>query len=422
MARDLLSLIDDLIHSIFNYAVLDDLDNGAFMSLKLSHISQRYRSLLLANPKFWTIIRHGPELRSMDYVDACLERSNGLPLSIVVSVVAPEHDPLIIETHIFMTRIRERAADRCKSIRVYYLPRPSQNSYLRPSSSDTYRWCGMGVFPELQILDIRFPSIPTLFVVGTGIWTQRFKQIPSPFPKLQNLSLRGFAPYCINGYNDLATLNITSSDVGLTRLPQFLESCHALQNLHLTLHMSRSARTQLLPRTFPLASLRDFRFTLLVDGSLEAENRLKHIFSLLVFPNLPTLDIRIEFLDEESWRNQWVEPVDYVSCSVPEVLDFGEYLREIIREDKFPSVETLRISLAARFTTISTYQSAKFSVPVQFLPALRSLSLQSDMLLSPDVDQGGNEGRRGGDLRVNLDARLLIEKLWLERINGTLDS
>lgn len=425
MTRDLLSLINDLLVEIFEYAVLDDIENGAFQSLKLSHISQQCRSLVLGRPNLWTNIRHGPELRSMDFVDACLERSGDLPLSIVVSVVSPDHEPLIVEPNTFMTRIAERAADRCKSMRFCYLPRPAPDPSARPRPLgmlylDTDLWVGEGVFPELQTLDIRFPVLPTDFFLGTGRWSHRLWETPHPFPKLRSLSLRSFTLYQIYGYDDLTTLDIKCSDAGLTLFPEFLNSCHALQNLRFHLYLTGSI-TQGLSQPFTISSLRDFLFTLSVDGSLKVDNQLQFIFSQTVFTHLPAFDIRIEFLDEESWRQQWDEPVNDVVRSAPEQLDFGQYLKEIIRDGNFPSVETLRISLAARLETIPPYEYAKFTVPVQLLPLLRRLYLQSDLLLSPDVDQGESQeiaGHLGEDLRVELEARLLNEETWLERING----
>ncbi|KLO18493.1 hypothetical protein SCHPADRAFT_120034 [Schizopora paradoxa] len=218
-----MALADDLLYHTFEYAILDDLENGAFDALSFSRVSRRFRSQALANPKLWTNIRHGPELRSMDFVAACLQRSGDLPLNIIASIVPSDHASLAVATNAFMTFIREHAAARCKSMQLRYLPRTW--SYRKPLFESPDLWVGDGVFPELQVLKISFPLLPSDIYFATALWSRRFLEARSPFPKLQELSLRNFTPYILDGNNNLSRLDLTCTNQSSRHLQKFLVSC-----------------------------------------------------------------------------------------------------------------------------------------------------------------------------------------------------
>ncbi|KLO18162.1 hypothetical protein SCHPADRAFT_936426 [Schizopora paradoxa] len=84
-ARRVASLPDDILAMIFDILV-----NGAYIwilcdpfpkswkvAVKLSHVSQRFRTIMLSSPRLWTTIN-----RSSEMAATCLPRTNGLPLTI----------------------------------------------------------------------------------------------------------------------------------------------------------------------------------------------------------------------------------------------------------------------------------------------------------------------------------------------------
>jgi len=346
---------------------------------------------------------------------------------VTVTPLEAEHEQFYINIKhdIFMAAITERAANRCRWLRFRYLPTPACEWSFRRYEMDANIWVGDGVFPNLEGIDVRFPMFSRSF--NNACWSRRFRETPFPFPKLRELSLQGLTPYQMKGYSDLVRLDLTCSDLCGTYPPDFLASCPSLQDIHIAFYFTSNLFTIFPPQIFTVPSVRDFHFELFVNGNLKGENYLKYNFSQLVFVNLPTLHIHIEFLSYEHWPRLWDDCVNFILESAPEQLDFGKYLKEIIREGTFPAVESLRVSFASKFSADVLYDRATFAIPVHFLPALTRLELQSNLLLVPELEEGGGDeisaevvGRP--TVMVNVNAQMLHEEEWLHQIRGKSNS
>ncbi|KLO11211.1 hypothetical protein SCHPADRAFT_482603 [Schizopora paradoxa] len=98
------SLPDDAFDIIFelNYSSEDDGSVKSIASVlsrslsivKLSHVNRRFCLLAISNPKLWTHIAGEERYPKMGFVNACLERSRDLPLSVHLYVyVCPINGP-----------------------------------------------------------------------------------------------------------------------------------------------------------------------------------------------------------------------------------------------------------------------------------------------------------------------------------------
>ena len=78
------SMPEDVLAIIFDFVLSQD--RTPFSALKLSHVSRRFRVAALSKPQLWTYISGSERHPEMGLINACLERSQDMPLTVHLNV------------------------------------------------------------------------------------------------------------------------------------------------------------------------------------------------------------------------------------------------------------------------------------------------------------------------------------------------
>lgn len=82
LSKGLLTLPDELISMIFRYTTIDAVDK---QTTWLSHVSQRFRRITLAEPKLWATLYSSA---SLDQVSRCIRRSGDVDLRVEIKIAS----------------------------------------------------------------------------------------------------------------------------------------------------------------------------------------------------------------------------------------------------------------------------------------------------------------------------------------------
>ncbi|KLO06547.1 hypothetical protein SCHPADRAFT_910264 [Schizopora paradoxa] len=401
---NLLSLPDELLSKCFEFAFEEDLEDGSFISLRLSHVSRRCRVVALGNATIWTTLLHDSRLHSLDFIRACISRSRNLPFTVVVTF--PERDLESAYTYInsvspadYLAFLKRHVRlERCRRVVVEYDPGLLEEGLqLQDDEWEHFAPGGflVNVRPECFVIRVPYshywgedndsdseaedrlsPLISGTFL-KSAILGSRLEHltIHAPPKLLEYTDLR---------FGSLSSLHLSLNYESRVSAAKFLRCFPELQDLNITMNLHSPTST--IPNTkelFSLPSIRNLRFDISVCHDSDRDlDEVQLPWKDCVFPNAVTMDVRLKFQimtyangTTQLHRSEW---------------KFRPLVEFIFRNVRpFPSLESLSmsfkivtyggISVAER---LPTCPNASTLFLLNRLPHLKHLEIRSDLRLS----------------------------------------
>ncbi|KLO15308.1 hypothetical protein SCHPADRAFT_995919 [Schizopora paradoxa] len=365
-------LPDEVLVMVFEFVVAYAKKNEYRVSrawkaaVRLSHVNQHFRSVLLDCPRFWTNMNSCGEM-----ITACLPRTNGLPLAVDVTVRC--------DTHLRDCSYEPVLAD--------LLPLSRQWGRLDISfhhSYGDYQWKLSD--PALQALHhLDAPLLKEL-----SIFYAPFDDDHNPpfdwsgwnCPNLSSIKIIAFFPLGLPALSNVSSLDLTLrlEDEMLPDILEEISGLHKLEELLVTFTNSRLGNDLVLMERFEFPQIRrlkiatetHFRFD---DTSSGAK---RSVFSSLFFPNVVHLEIEITGGD---YTVLYEEPDDIEHT---QDFYFNKELNRIFRHfNQFPRVETFHLDIYSPFgdhhdPSHSPSRCSELSIPLNMLPKVRDFVFRSN--------------------------------------------
>ncbi|KLO11708.1 hypothetical protein SCHPADRAFT_460459 [Schizopora paradoxa] len=368
----------------------------ALSILKLSHVDERFRLISLSYPHLWTHISATERRPEMGLVNACLERSRDLPLTVHLTVyLSSSHDPFSDD----VLSATKKCAHRWRSVHVHFL-----RIHCTPTSSS-----GMFVDPMRglkEMRDISAPALNQLRLMNTAwIMDEEHLFLGSwNVPALRSLATVHNFPSELLSFQELTSLDMRFS-VRSADFFNFLAFVQASQLPNLTDlgiafdHHDQVWTRDVLP-TFqrtPLPNVARLRISTLISALYDTyRNRLeKNMLRALSFPNVNELNVTFE---GETLRGGIPDPLFYLFDAAERIFGRGNDTNGI-SDGQFPRVSRLQINISA--SGLNPHELAggvaSLLLPLHIFPSLKELYVRSNM--SPDFGTYYFGGRKQPALR-----------------------
>ncbi|KLO09637.1 hypothetical protein SCHPADRAFT_558909 [Schizopora paradoxa] len=168
----LASLPPEVLSLVFSFVIHgfpSPKEHRSLISVRLSHVCQHFRRIIISNPRFWTTISTTAYKPEMRLVQACLERSQNCPLDIHVNIYASPVPPPDIEITPLMQQVWPYGMPsilkhiECDRAFFAFLPHILRWRSVHFHFIEAFGFKGSSDFFE-DMRDTHFPSLDTLTV------------------------------------------------------------------------------------------------------------------------------------------------------------------------------------------------------------------------------------------------------------------
>ncbi|KLO11205.1 hypothetical protein SCHPADRAFT_906223 [Schizopora paradoxa] len=410
------SLPDDVLAIIFDFvfsascAEHDDEKSTSsilpmFTILNLSHVNRQFRLISASNPKIWTHIAGSARHSEMGLINACLERSRGLPLTVHLTVYLDSTYGQLCDKVAIATKPH---AHRWRTVYVHF-------NFIQDYSTGF-----IGTLERLDTLEDVEALLLERIVLDND--TGNFERVPSfvdtwTTPKLRTLvAVRNF-PLSLPSIQVLTALDISCSfrNTHFPTLLAVLSKMHSLIDLSIFFDNSQRlfnphAQIALIRRSV-IHSVQRLRLTTATRPVRDRNNEQleKAMFHALRFPNVE--DLTINFIGEPT-RYGYPSPQFYLSGAADRILETvtDDDISDL-NSKQFPRVSRLRINVSASDPehenrigeTYLPCGVATLFLPLHIFPWLKELRVRSNMPLDLDSYNFGDHGEQPALHRIEFD-------------------
>ncbi|KLO08089.1 hypothetical protein SCHPADRAFT_1001190 [Schizopora paradoxa] len=348
-------------------------------AVKLSHVSRRFRSVMLACPRFWTNMNSSRKMAA-----ACLPRTKGLPLSV----------NLTIEVH------DEKNEQTFEPILSELLPVREFWGRLHLNFNSTYSYkshwrCEYDTLIKHMLYRMDAPMLQELSIEYKDYTYYRRRQLNWDWsqwktPNLRRLEVKSYFPFSLPGLVNITSLDLSISvdDSQMARILKEISEISNLQDLAVELLNAKNYPFLVLEKLeFPRVQRLKIKTTLKLEATDGIMAIKRSIFSSLFFPNAIEIQLQIEGCDDKSG------PGSYHEAEGAFILHFNKEICCIFRHiHQFPRLERLYLEISPWDDSERDCKvHAKLALPLNMLPNLKDLTLRCNTrfdISEPDVRDG----------------------------------
>ncbi|KLO11221.1 hypothetical protein SCHPADRAFT_891783 [Schizopora paradoxa] len=401
LSDDALSVIFDLVFSSGQDAKDDSTTSisPSLSILKLSHVNRQFRLATLSNPKLWTYISGSEGRPEMGLVNACLERSRDLPLTVILNVYVN----FLSASGSSCDEVLEAAKPHAHRWRAVHF------HFVHVRGLGDYR----GFFTILvevdDLKDISTPALEHLALYNVPVKIELSQNFIAP---LNPRALRSLVTvFCFpskfppGSLEALTTLEMTFS----LRCAEFFDALALIQkeqmpnltdlslifNHHVDFFSPDHRRVPPL-RSTSIPSVQRLRITTSTNSQVQrdtySEGLEKDIFRVLSFPNAQELSITFVGVPNQNF---------FLFDAVDRIFDIGEegMVDTNVNPTHFPCISRFLITITPSGLAPEELAAGivDLPLPLHLLPSLKELCIRSNMILELRTDY--EEGREPPALR-----------------------
>lgn len=403
-------LPDEILASVFDL-VVNTLHKDCSVGRKwkaarrLSHVDRQFRSVILACPRLWRNMNS-----SLQMVSACLPRTNGLPLSIDLTI----DDNLRTHALAFPPVLTELlpVTKQWGRLRLTFFTLFTDK---RQSDRDRRMFYTMHLVdaPLLEKLSIRYDDFLS---DRSPHWNWSHWNTPN----LRHVTAVSYFPFSLPGLSNVATLDLTVP-IDNNQMSDMLKAISRMNNLRkFILHLLNEED----PGRFVLHERMEFpqirhlilRTSLYFPIQVNSRALERSIFSSLFFPGLIQLDLRLlgNYLRDASGLPHTQE------------FHFNKGITRIFRHiDQFPRVESFHLDVLSSIDDHHDSDArSELCFPLNMLPSVKHFSLRSNTRFeikeSDDPDEILFEDERAVAPRVVGNAFPVLETVNLDLLDASV--
>ncbi|KLO15309.1 hypothetical protein SCHPADRAFT_268610 [Schizopora paradoxa] len=402
----IMSLPEEILNTIFDLVVNNSAMSASTLifprewraAVRLSHVNQHFRTIMLSCPRHWTHIHSSSKMAS-----ACLPRTNGLPLSISLEAFDIDDDddddgwllePLLLEVLPF--------SHRWNSLNIILKTSSSRIPKQRLIKEHELRRLDLTSLIHLEFHQDLFCSDFELSPWDWSHWTT---------PNLQSLTAEYYFPHSFPGFANVTQLHLTlqMNDSSIADTLKDISKMGRLQDLTLSFENASELDGTLLryrKREFPQVR----RLKILLEQHLPNDQYtpalVRSLFSSLYFPSVEELVVELignasffDFKDdvrEEEWTDNFY---------------FNKDIHRLFRHvEQFPNVSSFHLKVISAFGNYYTDGGwTELCIPLNVLPSIKHFTLESNTLLDIKEPESPDEINFESERRV--PSRVVGEKV-----------